>query len=107
MPLAEAVAGSFAAPFFVVLMGASILKETVGLRRWLFIIVGLAGALIIIRLGLGVFDSATILVLIAAFAFAGRQVLPRFLSNVDNLSTTIAYTTLTCSCAVTLVLPFI
>ena len=25
----------------------------------------------------------------------------------DNLSTTIAYTTLTCSCAVTLVLPFI
>ena len=64
LPLAEAVAGSFVAPFFVVLMGASILKETVGLRRWLSIIVGLAGALIIIRPSLGVFDSATILVLL-------------------------------------------
>ena len=58
------MAGSFVAPFFVVLMGASILKETVGLRRWLSIIVGLAGALIIIRPSLGVFDSATILVLL-------------------------------------------
>ena len=37
----------------------------------------------------------TILVLIAAFAFAGRQFLSRFLSNLDSLSTTIAYTALT------------
>jgi S-adenosylmethionine uptake transporter len=107
LPLAEAVAVSFVAPFFVVLMAASVLKEKVGLRRWLSILVGFIGALIIIRPGLGVFDPATILVLIAAFAFAGRQVLSRFLSGLDNLSTTIAYTALTCSCAVTLVLPFV
>lgn len=107
LPLAEAVAVSFVAPFFVVLMGAWILKEKVGFRRWLSIVVGFIGALIIIRPGLGVFDPATILVLIEAFAFAGRQVLSRFLSSLENLSTTIAYTALTCSCAVTLILPLV
>ena len=95
--LAEAVAVdvSVLAPFFVVLMGVSILKENVGLCRWLSIVVGFIGALIITSPGSGVCDPATILVLIAAFAFAGRQVLSRFLSNLDSLSTTIAYTALT------------
>ena len=76
-------------------MGVSILKENVGLCRWLSIVVGFIGALIITSPGSGVCDPATILVLIAAFAFAGRQVLSRFLSNLDSLSTTIAYTALT------------
>lgn len=107
LPLAEAVAVSFVAPFFVVLMGSWILKEQVGLRRWISIAVGFIGALIVIRPGLGVFDPAIILVLIAALAFAGRQVLSRFLSSVENLATTIAYTALTCSFVVTLILPFV
>lgn len=76
-------------------MGVSILKEKVGLCRWLSIVVSFIGALITTSPGSGVCDPATILVLIAAFAFAGRQVLSRFLSNLDSLSTTIAYTALT------------
>ena len=51
MPLADAVAVSFVAPFMVTLAGALILKEPVGIRRWTAVIIGFLATLIVIRPG--------------------------------------------------------
>lgn len=94
VPLADAVAVSFVAPFLVTLLGALILREPVGLRRWLAVLVGFLGTLVVIRPGLGVFDPAMFLVVVAALMFAVRQVLSRLLGPTEPTATTIAYTAL-------------
>ncbi|MDA8586136.1 DMT family transporter [Rhodobacteraceae bacterium] len=90
--LADAVAVSFVAPFMVTLMGAFILGETVGLRRWIAITLGFVGTLIILRPGMGVVHPAAGLVLIAAFFFAVRQIISRAISDTDKTPTTVVYT---------------
>lgn len=107
VPLADAVAVSFVAPFIVTLLGALVLRETVGIRRWLAVTIGFLGTLVVIRPGLGVLHPAVGLVLIAATAFALRQVLSRLLSGTDPVQTTVAYTALVGSAILTLPLPFV
>lgn len=94
VPLADAVAISFVAPFMVTVMGAFLLREPVGLRRWLAVALGFAGALIVIRPGLGVVHPAAGLIVLAAFFFAIRQIVSRVLSDSDRTATTIVYTAL-------------
>lgn len=106
VPLADAVAITFVAPFMVTVMGALILKEPVGLRRWIAVTVGFLGTLIVIRPGLGVLHPAAGLLIIAASAFALRQVLSRVLAGGDKTETTVAYTAIVSWILVTLPLPF-
>jgi S-adenosylmethionine uptake transporter len=107
VPLADAVAVSFVAPFIVTLLGALILREPVGIRRWVAVSIGFAGTLIVMRPGMGVLHPAVGLVLIAASAFACRQVLSRALSGTDAVQTTVAYTAIVCSALLTIPLPFV
>jgi drug/metabolite transporter (DMT)-like permease len=92
VPLADAVAITFIAPFIVTLMGALILREPVGIRRWTAVSIGFIGMLIVVRPGMGVIHPAAILLIIAATAFAFRQILSRALAGGDKTSTTVAYT---------------
>nr|WP_319385485.1 DMT family transporter [uncultured Roseibium sp.] len=92
VPLADAVAITFVAPFMVTVMGALILREPVGIRRWTAVIIGFIGTLIVIRPGLGVLHPAAGLLVIAAGAFALRQILSRILAGGDSAGTTVAYT---------------
>ena len=56
MPIAEATAISFATPLFAVLLAILVLKEMVGRWRWLAILVGIAGVLIVLRPGTAAFQ---------------------------------------------------
>ena len=47
MPLASAIAINFSAPLFATLVSALVLKEVVGLARWMALLVGLTGVLIL------------------------------------------------------------
>lgn len=107
VPLADAVAITFVAPFMVTVMGALILREPVGLRRWSAVIVGFLGTLIVIRPGIGVIHPAALLLIVAATAFALRQVLSRILAGTDRTRTTIAYTAIVSWSLLTLPLPFV
>ncbi len=107
VPLADAVAISFVAPFVVTVLGALILGEAVGIRRWVAVSIGFLGTLVVIRPGMGVIHPAAALVLIAALLFALRQILSRKLSGSDKTITTVAYTALTASALLTLPLPFV
>ena len=106
VPLADAVAVTFVAPFLVTVMGALILRERVGPRRWAAVGVGFIGMLIVIRPGMGVVHPAMLLIMAAAFFFAMRQILSRMLSGGDRIETTVAYTAITSSAILTLPLPF-
>ena len=105
--LADAVAASFVAPFFVTVLGALLLKEKVGVRRWSAVGVGFAGALIIVRPGMGAIHPAVLLVLVAAALFAARQVIGRLLADTDKTITTVTYTALSASFLISLALPFV
>lgn len=107
VPLADAAAVSFVAPFIVIVLGVSVLKEKVGLRRWISVILGFVGTLVVIRPGQDVLHPAVFLVVGAAFFFACRQVLSRFLSHADPVATTVAYTAITSMGLITLTLPFV
>jgi len=106
VPLADAVAVTFVAPFLVTVMGALILRERVGPRRWAAVAVGFLGMLIVIRPGMGVVHPAMLLIMAAAFFFAMRQILSRMLSGGDRVETTVAYTAITSSLILTVPLPF-
>lgn len=107
VPLADAVAVTFVAPFMVTVLGALVLREPVGVRRWTAVSIGFLGAMIIIRPGLGVVHPAMMLVLVAASLFALRQILSRVLSSSDRTATTVAYTALTGSLLLSVPLPFV
>jgi len=107
VPLADATAASFVAPFFVTILGAALLKEKVGIRRWSAVVIGFIGALIIVRPGMGVIHPAAMLVVIAAAMFSTRQVIGRLLADTDKTITTIAFTAITASFVISLPLPFV
>ena len=107
VPLADAVAITFVAPFMVTVMGALILREPVGVRRWTAVLVGFIGTLVVIRPGMGVIHPAALLLIVAATAFALRQVLSRILAGEDKTQTTVAYTAIVSWTLLTIPLPFI
>ena len=81
LPLAEVVAIIFIGPLLVTMLSAWLLGETVGLRRWVACVVGFAGALIVVRPGLGGLGWAALFpitstVLYAFYAICTRKVAP-------------------------------
>lgn len=104
--LADAVAASFVAPFFVTILGVLMLGEKVGIRRWSAVVLGFVGAFIIVRPGLGIMHPAALLVVLAAAMYAMRQVIGRFLSRSDSTLTTITYTALTSIILISIPLPW-
>lgn len=107
VPIADAVAVSFVAPFMVTVLGAFILREPVGVRRWSAVAFGFVGALIVLRPGLGVIHPAAGLVLLAAFLFACRQIISRWIADTDRTGTTVAYTGFISIAVLTVILPFV
>ncbi|MEO5614182.1 MAG: DMT family transporter [Cypionkella sp.] len=76
-PISVASAILQATPLVVVVGAAVIFGETVGLKRWLLILLGFIGVLIILRPGLDGFSALSGLALIAMIGFAGRDLATR------------------------------
>ncbi|MCA3573290.1 MAG: DMT family transporter, partial [Aestuariivirga sp.] len=81
MPIANAVAIYFTMPFFVAGLAGPLLGERVRLHRWLAIIAGFVGVMIMVRPGVGVFEPAALLALLSALGYAVGQMLGRPLSQ--------------------------
>lgn len=91
LPLAEVCAISFVSPLIVTLMAVFILREKVELARWLAVVSGFIGVLIIIRPGSGLFSWAALLPLASSLCFASYQILTRRLAGLENPMTSIFY----------------
>lgn len=94
MPLAEAVAISFAAPMIITLLSAFFLKEPVGPWRWGAVVAGLAGVLIVMRPGVASFQLAGLLPLIGACGYAGVHVLTRAAGGTERAAALSFYPTI-------------
>jgi drug/metabolite transporter (DMT)-like permease len=80
VPLADAYAITFTAPFLVTLLSIPLLKESVGWRRWTAVTVGFVGVLIVFRPFAAPVHWALLLPLITAFCFALYQIITRKVS---------------------------
>jgi drug/metabolite transporter (DMT)-like permease len=81
MPIANAVAIYFTMPFFVAGLAGPLLGERVRFHRWMAIIAGFIGVIIMVRPGAGVFEPAAVLALMSALGYAVGQMLGRPLSQ--------------------------
>lgn len=77
LPLAEAFAITFAAPLFITALSVPYLGEHVGVRRWIAVLVGFAGVLIIIQPGTASFRIEALLLLGAALSYAMAMLIGR------------------------------
>ncbi|WP_371169928.1 DMT family transporter [Aliiroseovarius sp. 2305UL8-7] len=76
-PLSSASAILQATPLVVALGAVFVFGETVGWRRWMAILVGLGGVLMILRPGFDDFDPLSILAVLGMIGFAGRDLATR------------------------------
>jgi drug/metabolite transporter (DMT)-like permease len=106
LPLAEATVINFTGPLFMVALAGPMLGERVGWRRWAAVIVGLAGAMIVVRPGSDVFQWAALLPIGSAMFFALFQLLTRKLAGHDGAFTTLFYTQIVAAGGAVLAAPF-
>lgn len=76
-PLSATTAILQATPIVVVLGAALLFGENVGWRRWVNILVGLIGVLVVLRPGAESFSALSVLALIGMLGFAGRDLASR------------------------------
>ena len=106
MQLAEAHSIAAIAPLMVTALAVPILGERVGRRRWLAVIVGFIGVLIILRPGSEVFRPVAILPLLATASFSLYLVLTRIVARHDGLGTSFFYPGLIGLIVLSLIAPF-
>lgn len=75
---------SYTSPFFMIILSALMLKESVGREKWAAVGVGMIGVLIAMRPGTSVFEFASILVLFATFLGALNKILMRRLAATEH-----------------------
>jgi drug/metabolite transporter (DMT)-like permease len=90
LPLAEVAAIRNSAPLLITLLSVVLLSEKVGPRRWLALIVGFVGVLLIVRPGAVSFNLGSLFMLLSAFFYALVTMLTRQLHTTDS-SATMAY----------------
>ena len=91
LPLADATAIGFAKSFFVTIFAVLILKEVVGLRRWMAVAVGFLGVMLMVRPGTEGFSVYAVYSLIGAASAGVVMVLIRLLTRTEKPHTIVTY----------------
>lgn len=91
LAFAETVALFFVAPLFICILSQPVLGEKVGAMRWLVILVGFGGVLIMLRPGAEVFTLTSLLPILAALCYALMQMLTRKLGMQEKAGTLTFY----------------
>lgn len=92
--IAETLAVFFVQPLVVTMLSPLVLGEHVGLRRWLAVLVGFIGTLIIIRPGLVAINPGSLFSFAAGTSLACYMLLTRRIAGRDSAIATTYYTTL-------------
>ncbi len=94
MPLADVMALAFAAPIFTTLLAIPVLGEVVRLRRWVAILFGFIGVLVILRPGITVMQTGSMLVLLSAAVWACALIVIKTLGRTESSLTITIYMSL-------------
>ena len=106
LPMADAAAINFVSPLLITALAVPLLGETVGLRRWAALGVGLFGAVLAARPGSGAFQFGAIYPLLSALAWAFAMVLTRGFASAERPATTLLWTAGSGFLLLSLLLPF-
>ncbi|MGB0572209.1 MAG: DMT family transporter [Alphaproteobacteria bacterium] len=106
MPLADAVSITFIAPLLITALSVPILKERVGLRRWVAVFVGFVGMIVIVRPGGGLFQLAALLPIAVAIFYAVYQIITRMISHRTDPITSVFYSAIVGGVLMSLIVPF-
>jgi drug/metabolite transporter (DMT)-like permease len=77
LPLAQVYAIFFASPLLITILAIPILGETVGIRRGLAVLVGLAGVLVVLQPGAAAFELGHAAALVGAFTASFASIVMR------------------------------
>lgn len=86
LPMATTVALYFSAPLFITILSVFFLSERVGPRRWIALMAGFAGVLIMVRPGGDLFDWAALLPVLSGLAYAISMIGARKLGSTESAS---------------------
>ena len=103
--LTEALTLHFISPVIVTILSVLILRESVGIRRWIAVFLGFIGALIVIRPGFNEINIATLAAFGSGAAYAFYIIGTRRLS-MDSPLLTLVFTGITGAILISLVVPF-
>ena len=106
MPLAEATAIYFTAPLLMVALSPWLLGETVRRSRWIAVLVGFGGMLLIVRPGGNLPLLGTMLMAVSAVCYAIFQLLTRRLAGHVASPVQYAYTAIVCLVVTAIPAPF-
>ena len=85
MPLATATALFFVTPFLITIFAKFILKDQIGLRRWIAVIVGFIGVYIILNPNFDDFDYFSLTPILCAFCYSLSMIIIKKTSEKDNV----------------------
>lgn len=84
LPMAEAYSLIFLLPVFVAVLSMVLLKETVGPSRWLALLGGLAGVMLVVRPGFNALTLGHLAAIVCAFSGALSAILLRSLGQTEK-----------------------
>ncbi len=89
--MATVAALGFTAPLFATLLAIVVLREPVGWRRWVGLLAGFAGTLVILRPGADVVSTGALVVVASAFCWGSVMIVLRFLGRTETSLTSTVY----------------
>jgi len=107
MPLADAVAITFASPLFLTILSIPLLGEQVGIYRWSAVIVGFIGVLIMVQPGPAILQSGALFPLANALINACVTIAIRRMTLTEASTTLVCYQTLVTGIIGLVLLPFV
>jgi drug/metabolite transporter (DMT)-like permease len=105
--LAKALTLAFVAPLIVTAFSPIFLSEKVGLRRWLAVIIGFIGSLVVIRPGFVEINLASLAALGTGVMYGFYLIITRKLSTSDNPLLTLLLTGVVGAIIISIIMPFV
>jgi drug/metabolite transporter (DMT)-like permease len=107
LPLAQVYAIVFATPLIITILAIPILGERVRIRRWLAVIVGLAGVLVVLRPGSADLGLGHLAALVSAVGGAFASIVARKIGQEERPVVLLLYPMVANFAVVALALPFV
>lgn len=107
LQLDQALSILFSTPFLVAILAGPLLGEWIGWRRWVAILVGFAGVLLVTRPGAGGVHWAALYSVSSAIFYSLYIIATRLISRTDATETTLFYSNLVGALSMLPALPFV
>jgi drug/metabolite transporter (DMT)-like permease len=94
LQLAQTVSVFLSAPMMITALAGPLLGEWAGIRRWMAIMVGFVGVLVVVRPGTAMFDPTILYAIAAVFVYALYGILTRRLAGSETEASLVFYPSL-------------